>query len=431
MNKGQTENDDVLIKVKPWQVWYTIGVLFVLYMMDYALRSVIGPMTPALKADLGLSDTEVGWLMSVVLIGVAVFALPLSYLIDRWRRSKMISLMSVIWSVASLFSGFCTNFGQLLATRTVVGVGEASFVSGGMALIAGMVRKTRRALVTGIWVVAIPFGSAIGFLIGGFVTKSFGWQAAFMAVAAPGIIFGILAWFMPDYKIDKSALQKAGDVPRSNALGATLKGFLKIKTLPILYLTIALEMCYVLGYVPWVPVLLNRNMGMDTVLASSVSAGLALTAIIAMPLGGWVTDKVSQNNPRNKVLVIVVVMLLASLFMAAGTYFVSLPLFAIGVFFTTAFVSAQLNAVQEIVPAYQRATAMGLYMLTGYILGGMWGPILMGAVSDAVNIQTSFLIISGIGFLSSFGYLWSSKYFNADYHRAREVDRAMGLLEAK
>jgi MFS family permease len=180
-----------------------------------------------------------------------------------------------------------------------------------------------------------------------------------------------------------------------------------------------------------VPVLLNRSMGMDTVLASSVSAGLALTAIIAMPLGGWVTDRVSQHNPRNKLLVIVVTMLLASIFMAVGTYFVSLPVFAIGVFFTTAFVSAQLNAVQEIVPAYQRATAMGLYMLTGYILGGMWGPILMGAVSDAVNIQTSFLVISGIGFLSSFGYLWSSKYFNADYHRARDVDRAMGLLEAK
>jgi len=380
MKAGQTENNDVLIKVKPWQVWYTVVVLFVLYMMDYALRSVIGPMTPALKADLGLSDTEVGWLMSVVLIGVAVFALPLSYLIDRCSRSKMVSLMSIIWSVASLFSGFCTNFGQLLATRTVVGVGEASFVSGGMALIAAMIKKARRALVTGIWVAAIPLGSAFGFLIGGFVTKSFGWQAAFMAVAAPGIIFGILAWFMPDYKIDKSALQKAEGGTRGSALGTTLKQFLKIKTLPILYLTIALEMCYVLGYVPWVPVLLNRSMGMDTVLASSVSAALALTAIIAMPLGGWVTDKVSQKNPRNKVLVIVVVMLLASICMAAGAFFASLPLFAIGVFFTSAFVAAQLNAVQEIVPAYQRSTAMGLYMLTGYILGGMWGPILMGAV---------------------------------------------------
>ena len=201
--QDRQEEQDILIKVSRWKMGYSITVLFVLYMLDYALRSVIGPMTPALKSSLGLSDTEVGWLMSVVLIGVAVFALPLSFVIDRWRRSKMISLISIVWSVASILSGFCVNFGQLLTTRAVVGIGEAGFVSGGMALIVGMVRKARRAFVTGIWAAAIPLGSAVGFLVGGWVTKSYGWQAALWALAAPGILFGILAWFMPDYKINK------------------------------------------------------------------------------------------------------------------------------------------------------------------------------------------------------------------------------------
>lgn len=199
---------DILIKVSRWKIGYSITVLFVLYMLDYALRSVIGPITPALKSSLGLSDTEVGWLMSVVLIGVAVFALPLSMVMDRWQRSKMVSIISVVWSVAGVFSGFCINFGQLLAARAVVGIGEAGFVSGGMALIGGMVRKARRAFVTGIWAAAIPLGSALGFLVGGWVSKSYGWQAALWAIAAPGIIFGILAWFMPDYKISKETLQK-------------------------------------------------------------------------------------------------------------------------------------------------------------------------------------------------------------------------------
>ena len=186
------------------------------------MRSVIGPMTPALKSSLGLSDTEIGWLMSVVLIGVAVFALPLSMVMDRWRRSKMVALISIVWSAASVFSGFCINFGQLLATRALVGIGEAGFVSGGMALIVGMVRKARRAFVTGIWAAAIPLGSAVGFLVGGWVTKSWGWQAAFWAIAVPGILFGILAWFMPDYKINKETLEKAGS-GRSTAIMATLK----------------------------------------------------------------------------------------------------------------------------------------------------------------------------------------------------------------
>jgi MFS family permease len=423
--QDRQEEQDLLIKVPRWKIGYSITVLFVLYMLDYALRSVIGPITPALKADLGLSDTEVGWLMSVVLIGVAVFALPLSMVMDRWRRSKMVSIISIVWSVAGVFSGFCINFGQLLAARTVVGIGEAGFVSGGMALIVGMVRKARRAFVTGIWAAAIPLGSALGFLVGGWVTKSYGWQAALWAIAAPGIIFGILAWFMPDYKINKEALQKTGS-QKSMAISTTLKEMLRIKTLPILYVSIALSGCLQQGAIPWLPVLLNRSMGMDNAVASTFSSGIAMLAVISMPLGGWVADRVSRHNPHNKVLVMVVAMWLTGLLLAAGAYLASLPLFIAGCFFIPFGVSAQLNAVQEIVPAYRRATAMGLYMLAIYFLGGMWGPTIMGAVSDAAGIQMAYVVLSGIGFLSTVGLLWAARSFNTDYQRATEVDRSMG-----
>jgi MFS family permease len=393
-------------------------------MLDYALRSVIGPITPALKSSLGLSDTEVGWLMSVVLIGVAVFALPLSLVMDRWRRSKMVSLISIAWSIAGVFSGFCINFGQLFAARAVVGIGEAGFVSGGMALIVGMVRKARRAFVTGIWAAAIPLGSALGFLVGGWVSKSWGWQAALWAIAAPGIIFGILAWFMPDYKINKEALKKTGS-QKSMAISTTLKEMVRIKTLPILYISIALSGCLQQGAIPWVPVLLNRSMGMENAVASTFSSAIAMLAVISMPLGGWVADRVSRHNPHNKVLVMVAGMWLTGLLMAAGAYLASLPLFIAGCFFIPFGVSAQLNAVQEIVPAYRRATAMGLYMLTIYFLGGMWGPTIMGAVSDVAGIQMAYVVISAIGIISTIGLLWASRSFNADYNRACEIDRSM------
>jgi len=426
MQSGQ-EDQDVLIKVSRWKMGYTIGVLFVLYMMDYALRSVIGPMTPALKSSLGLSDTEIGWLMSVVLIGVAVFALPLSFVIDRWRRSKMVSIISIVWSIASIFSGFCVNFGQLLTTRAMVGIGEAGFVSGGLALIIGMVRKARRAFVTGIWAAAIPLGSAVGFLVGGWVTKSWGWQAAFFALAAPGVIFGILAWFLPDYKIHKDTLDKAGG--GKTAMMTTLKEMLRIKTLPILYISVALAMCLQQGSIPWVPVLLNRNMGIDNAVAATLSSGIALLAVISMPLGGWVADRVSRHNPRNKVLVMVFGLWMCGLLIAAGAYLGSLPLFVAGAFFIPFGVSAQLNTVQEIVPIYRRATAWGLYMFSGYFLGGMWGPIIMGAVSDAAGIQYAYIVICAIGIVASLGLLWACRHFNADYQRARDIDRSMGLLE--
>jgi MFS family permease len=288
-----------------------------------------------------------------------------------------------------------------------------------------MVRKARRAFVTGIWAAAIPLGSALGFLVGGWVSKSWGWQAALWAIAAPGIIFGILAWFMPDYKINKEALKKTGS-QKSMAISTTLKEMVRIKTLPILYISIALSGCLQQGAIPWLPVLLNRSMGMDNAVASTFSSGIAMLAVISMPLGGWVADRVSRHNPHNKVLVMVAGMWLTGLLMAAGAYLASLPLFIAGCFFIPFGVSAQLNAVQEIVPAYRRATAMGLYMLAIYFLGGMWGPTIMGAVSDAAGIQMAYVVLSGIGFLSTVGLLWAARSFNTDYQRATEVDRSMG-----
>jgi MFS family permease len=151
-----------------------------------------------------------------------------------------------------------------------------------------------------------------------------------------------------------------------------------------------------------------------------------MLAVISMPLGGWVADRVSRHNPHNKVLVMVVAMWLTGLLLAAGAYLASLPLFIAGCFFIPFGVSAQLNAVQEIVPAYRRATAMGLYMLAIYFLGGMWGPTIMGAVSDAAGIQMAYVVLSGIGFLSTVGLLWAARSFNTDYQRATEVDRSMG-----
>jgi len=125
----------------------------------------------------------------------------------------------------------------------------------------------------------------------------------------------------------------------------------------------------------------------------------------------------------------VVALWLCAIFIAAGAYLGSLPLFMIGAFFITFGVSAQLNTVQEIVPIYRRATAWGLYMFTGYFLGGMWGPIIMGAVSDAAGIQMAYVVISAIGILSSLGLLWACRYFNNDYNHARGIDRSMGLLQ--
>jgi len=118
MNRpGEEAEEKLLLPLPTWKLWYTMIILYLLYFLDFATRAVISPMFPILKQEMGLSDTQLGWLSTIVLAMVSLLAIPLSYFIDRWSRSKMISLMSFVWSAGSFFSGLSNTFTQLLITR--------------------------------------------------------------------------------------------------------------------------------------------------------------------------------------------------------------------------------------------------------------------------------------------------------------------------
>ncbi|MDD5398362.1 MAG: MFS transporter, partial [Dehalococcoidia bacterium] len=259
---NNNQEEKLLLPLPKWKFWYVMVILYALYFLDFATRAVVSPMFPVLKAELGLSDTQLGWLSTIVLAMVGLLSIPLSYFIDRWRRGRMLSLMSIIWSIASFFSGLSVNFTQLLVTRGILGVGEASFNSGGQALIMAMVKKARRATVTGIWTTATSLGMAFGMVIGGWVAVNMGWRMAFMVVAIPGIIFGILAWFMPDYK-NRPKDPNGAASSSSMSFGSTMKAILTNKTAVMLFISFGLLYYFLNTIVYWLPTYFNRYMGMD------------------------------------------------------------------------------------------------------------------------------------------------------------------------
>jgi MFS family permease len=167
----------------------------------------------------------------------------------------------------------------------VLGVGEASFTSAGQAMIMATVRKARRATVTGIWTTAAPLGMACGILIGGFVASKYTWQVAFMAVAIPGIVLGILAWFLPDYK---NRLKAEGiDGNKQLNFGNIIKDLAKNRTLIVLCISSGLVYFFSNTMVYWLPTYFTRYMGMDVARAASMTAGVLVTALVAGPLGGF------------------------------------------------------------------------------------------------------------------------------------------------
>lgn len=420
MNKSASgETNDLLLELPKWKVGYVMAVIYLLYLMDMATRTAISPMFPTLQKDLGLTDTQLGFLTSLVLVMIAVFALPVSYVIDRWRRGKLISLMSITWSIGSLVSGFSGNFAQLAVGRAVLGVGEASFVSGGMCMIIATIKKHVRATVQGIWSTASPVGMAVGIMAGGWMAVNYGWRATFVALAVPGIILGILAWFFPDYK-NKTPDATAFSGTKAPSFAGTLKILLKNKTLVYMNISFGLYGLTMQAMTYWLPTYLTRYCSMNMTQASTIIGLMVLAGIVAMPLGGFITDRISKHNPRNKVIFCCICIFLAVVFFLTGTLFLIYPLFFFGLFFTCLFQPANMIAFQEVVPTNLRASAYGVFFLSQYLLGGFWGPGLAGLFSDMWGLSTALIIIEVFCLICPLGYLMALRYFDHDHNNAVE-----------
>lgn len=421
------DDEKLLLQLPKWKIWYTMIVLYVLFFLDLATRSIISPMFPILQKEFGLSDTQLGWLSTIVLAMVGLLSIPLSYVIDRWRRGKMISLMAIVWSIASLCSGFAVNFTQLLSMRAVLGVGEASFNSGGQSLIMAMIKKSRRATITGLWTTATSLGMGCGMLIGGWVALNYGWRTAFIVVAIPGIIFGIMAWFMPDYKNRPKGTDEENDINKPSFVD-TMKDILKNKTLVALFISFGLAYLFINSLVYWLPTYFTRYMGMDVATAGTLTGVVLISALLSSPVGGLIGDRISRNKPKNKMLLCWLCMVFSLCSFVCAMVYNIWPLFIAVSFFQFMSLPVQNTASQEIVPFFQRATTYGVYIFCMFFLGGLWGPAITGMVSDASSLQIAFWINGAILFVACIGYFLTYRFFNGDFYRARKREEGIELI---
>jgi MFS family permease len=174
----------------------TIGLMI----FDYIDRQVIVSMFPHMKTDWGLSDKQLGSLVSVVSITVALGALPVALLADRASRVKSIVVMATAWSIATISCVFTRNFGQLFAARALVGVGEAGYGSVGGALIASHFPARMRGVLMAGFFACASVGSVLGVMLGGLIAAKWGWQAAFGVVGFPGLVLALVYLKVRDYR---------------------------------------------------------------------------------------------------------------------------------------------------------------------------------------------------------------------------------------
>ncbi|MCY3639435.1 MAG: MFS transporter, partial [Gammaproteobacteria bacterium] len=189
---------------------YALGVLLVVYIFNFIDRQIISILAEEIKADLGISDAEIGFLYGTAFaVFYAVFGIPLGKLADVWTRKSLISIGLAFWSLMTALSGTARSFAALAAYRFGVGVGEASASPAAFSMLSDYFSPKVRATVLAIYSSGVYIGAGIGLFLGGVIVDAWkdafpdpalapfglkGWQAAFFAVGLPGLLVAIWMW---------------------------------------------------------------------------------------------------------------------------------------------------------------------------------------------------------------------------------------------
>jgi MFS family permease len=172
--------------------WYALGLLALINLLNYVDRNVIFALFEPIKRDLGLSDSQLGWLGSAYIFVFSVAALPFGVMSDLRSRRAVIAGGVTVWSAFTFLSGLVNSFGQLFTCRAAVGVGEAAYGPAASSLVADYFPGRGRAMAMGILSSGVALGGVLGLILGGYLEGLYGWRVAFMTVGVPGFLCAVL-----------------------------------------------------------------------------------------------------------------------------------------------------------------------------------------------------------------------------------------------
>ena len=402
-------------------------VCMLLYMINYMDRQVLSAVQEVMKADLRLSDTQAGAVQTVFLMSIALCSLPIAFAADRWSRRKALGVMALVWSGFTFITGLGRNFLGVLFPRMIVGVGEAGFAAAGTAMITGAYPENVRGRVLGIFNLAIPLGSAAGVVLGGYLSVHYGgWRTPFYVFAIPGVLLGLCAFFLRDYK---TVSELDGEGKQKKFLTSAL-GLFRIPTLKWLYIGYGMMQIMAFSFLVWGPTFIMRSHGVREDKAGLVIGLIGVMAIFGALLGGFLADWWQKKNPRGRMMLASITVSLASVSLV-GAYLLDLkgPGLVLGILFGMCVVMSvpALGAVtQDVVSPGRKSSVWGMAILAQYVLGGGWGPVIVGALSDylgggAAGLKVALVIAACCGLLAGAFFWISSRYYAADAERVKGI----------
>jgi len=356
-------------------------VLTALNLVNYIDRSVLFAVQPMVQAEFHRSDADFGLLSSAFFIVYMCTAPFMGPLADRYSRKKIIVAGAVLWSIATLLTAITYNFKVLFFRHMLVGIGEASFCTISPTVIADLFPEKMRGRVLGIFYLTLPFGTALGYILGGTISAHYNsWRAPFYIGAVPGIVLAMILVFLAEP--ERGQFDSIAETPeRGTILGLARNPAFWTATLGMAMMTFALG-----GLQVWMPTFLHRDHGYSLKDANWIfGVSTAATGIFAALAGGWVSDYLLRYTRTAYYLV-------SAVSLALGIPAMWIALYATGNRMLAGVVIAEflllintspLNAaIINSVGAHIRATAIAVEIFTIHLLGDASSPWVIGYLSD-------------------------------------------------
>jgi len=381
-------------------VGYQVGVVALLSITFGILffdRNALGFLQPFVQPDLGLSNTQVGLLASVLSLTWAFAAFGIGVVSDRTGSRKRVLLLSTVaFSVCSVLSGLAGSFVTLLAARALMGIAEGGIMPIAQAIIASEVKPEHRGLAMGV---TQNFGSN---LLGSFVAPlaltgfatAFGWRHAFYLAGLPGLVAAVVLWrYLREPRVEAVApIAAAGE--KMTLLQALEERNILICTVMSILLVSFLVVCW-----NFMPLYLTKVRGYDPQTESWLMSTLGISATVGAFAISALSDRIGRRPLMIAMPFIGVVLPLGAMYFN-GSAWILACFFFIGWGLNGIFPLFMATIPSESVDPKHRATVLGLCMGSGELIGGAVSPYLAGAAADHYGQQAPLWLMLGVAVLA-------------------------------
>ena len=367
--------------------YYAVGLLTVVYTFNFIDRQLLSILQESIKADLLLSDQQLGLLTGIAFAMFYVTAgIPIARWADRGNRRNIVALAIGVWSFMTAISGLVQNYVQLLLARMGVGVGEAGGSPPAHSIISDIFPPERRASALAFYSMGVNIGILFGFLAGGWLNEIFDWRTAFFVVGAPGLIIALIVRYTlrePIRGLSEQRQVETQTVPFTNVLN------LLMSRPAFKHMAFGAALNAFAGYSTssWTASFMIRSHGMSTgELGTWLAMIMGFGGAVGVFAGGVIAERLARKDVRWYMWLpaltgLICVPFMVANYMVAGAYTALIVSIIPGILFNV-YLGNTLAMTHGLVGLRMRALASAILFFILNLIGLGLGPWAIGLLSD-------------------------------------------------